>query len=97
MESIDTQYRVYGGGRKPILETIDASEVLEARIKKVKVKRSDIQDGAHVIAKSAGYISFKASDKWVYRFLKRHQLSLRWRTNLTTLTYIPVVEGQLNI
>ncbi|KAE9049310.1 hypothetical protein PR003_g3341 [Phytophthora rubi] len=87
-----TQQRVSGGGRKPALgelEDLLLESIVLRRLKKEKVTRewiagqtlqlyNEIHDGRTRL--------FEASPNWVSGFMKRNDLSLRRRNNLTTLS-----------
>lgn len=81
--------RVPGAGRKPLLlehEDIIADVIRYERQEKKRVRRSDVMKWAIGIAREHGIHDFKASAKWLDGFLKRNDLALRRRTNLTVLS-----------
>jgi hypothetical protein len=81
--------RIPGAGRRPLLEEYEhfiADAVRMEREEKKRVRRSDVLNWAKQIAAEHGVEDFKASAKWLDGFMKRNSLSLRRRTNLTTVT-----------
>ncbi|OWZ20243.1 hypothetical protein PHMEG_0005362 [Phytophthora megakarya] len=86
------QMRLAGGGRKKALgELVDLllESIVLRRLKKEKVTREWIAIQAlQIYAKVDNSMirSFQASSHWVSNFMKRNDLSLRRRTNLTTLS-----------
>ncbi|GMF28180.1 unnamed protein product [Phytophthora lilii] len=86
--------RVPGGGRRPLSAAMKEAlydEVVAKRLKKQKVTREWIGHMARVIfacqqSDTMGPSGFVASPHWVTWFMRRYGLSLRRRTNLTTLT-----------
>ena len=87
------QARVAGGGRKPLSETLEEllyEEFVTKRTKKEKVTRSWLANMALVLyaGEAEGREAsppFTASDHWVSNFMRRFEISLRRRTNLTVL------------
>lgn len=80
--------RVPGAGRKALLEefeTLIVDMILMERAEKHRVRRSDVLRWARGIARENNIDNFKASDHWLHNFMQRNGLSLRKRTNLTTL------------
>ena len=81
--------RCLGGGRNPRLgelEDILFDNVLEMRGRNMKVSRCLIRATAETLAEQEGIRGFKAGATWCNLFMSRFKLSLRRRTNLTTLT-----------
>lgn len=92
-DAAPTQKRLKGGGRKPILGELEdmlLDAIIERRIKKEKVTREWIAVEALHLFGSANdegpLLQFEASPHWVSSFMRRNDLSLRRRTNLTTLS-----------
>lgn len=87
-----TQKRLKGGGRKPILGELEDTlldAIIERRINKEKVTREWIAvEALHLFGSTddGAVRRFDASPQWVSLFMRRNDLSLRRRTNLTTLT-----------
>ncbi|KAG2767999.1 hypothetical protein Pcac1_g20767 [Phytophthora cactorum] len=83
-----------GGGRRPLSGAMEKAlydEVVAKRLKKEKVTRAWIGHMARVIFACQGTTSaspdgFMASPHWITGFMRRYGLSLRRRTNLTTLS-----------
>ncbi|KAG2790045.1 hypothetical protein Pcac1_g852 [Phytophthora cactorum] len=83
-----------GGGRRPLSGAMEEAlydEVVAKRLKKEKVTRTWIGHMARVIFACQGTTSaspdgFMASPHWITGFMRRYGLSLRRRTNLTTLS-----------
>ncbi|GMF19319.1 unnamed protein product [Phytophthora fragariaefolia] len=88
------QRRLLGGGRKPLsmnMEDMLYDLVIDKRLRKEKVTREWIADQALVChaslhADDDAPPPFAASQHWVSSFMARYSLSLRRRTNLTTLS-----------
>ncbi|KAG2922863.1 hypothetical protein PC129_g4550 [Phytophthora cactorum] len=89
--------RLQGAGRRPVLgeaEDTLVDLIYDRRLKKEKVTRDWIAAQARLIFHESRTeeeheehpIRFAASDAWVTAFMQRNNLSLRRRTNLTTLT-----------
>lgn len=81
--------RIPGAGRRPLLEEYEhiiADAVRTERAEKKRVRRSDVMKWAKQVARENEVADFKASAKWLEGFLSRNGLSLRRRTNLTTLS-----------
>ncbi|KAG4059472.1 hypothetical protein PC123_g5621 [Phytophthora cactorum] len=87
------QARVAGGGRKPLSETLEEllyEEFVTKSTKKEKVTRSwlasmALTPYASEVAELQSPPPFAASDHWVSNFIRRFEISLRRRTNLTVL------------
>ncbi|KAG3243806.1 hypothetical protein PI124_g11373 [Phytophthora idaei] len=87
------QARVTGGGHKPLSETLEDllyEKFVTKRTKKEKVTRSWLASMALTLyASEAAELQspppFAASDHWVSNFMRRFEISLRRRTNLTVL------------
>lgn len=80
--------RVPGAGAKPLLldyEDIIADVIRSERREKRRVTRKQVMEWALQTAQENGIEGFKASNNWLDNFFKRVGLSLRRRTNLTTL------------
>ncbi|KAG3070656.1 hypothetical protein PC121_g9440 [Phytophthora cactorum] len=85
--------RVAGGGHKPLSETLEEllyEEFVTKRTKKEKVTRSWLASMvltlyASETAELPSPPPFAASDYWVSNFMRRFEISLRRRTNLTVL------------
>ncbi|GMF47998.1 unnamed protein product [Phytophthora fragariaefolia] len=88
------QRRLLGGGRNPLSmnqEDMLYDLVIDKRLRKEKVTREWIADQALVYhaslhADDDAPPPFAASQHWVSNFMARYSLSLRRRTNLTTLS-----------
>ncbi|KAG4055305.1 hypothetical protein PC123_g9608 [Phytophthora cactorum] len=89
--------RLQGAGRRPVLgeaEDTLVDLIYDRRLKKEKVTRDWIAAQARLMFHESRTeeeheehpIRFAASDAWVTAFMQRNNLSLRRRTNLTTLT-----------
>jgi hypothetical protein len=84
-----TKKRIKGGGNKPSLDHFEDllyNEIIEMRIKEMRVTRSLVCAKAILIAQSENIDNFKASSTWCTLFMKRFSLSLRRVTNLVTLS-----------
>ncbi|EGZ17502.1 hypothetical protein PHYSODRAFT_502988 [Phytophthora sojae] len=86
-----------GNRRRPVLgeaEDVLVDLIYNRRLLKEKVTRDWIAAQAHQLFRSSRTeeeheehpIGFAASDPWITAFMQRNGLSLRRRTNLTTLT-----------
>ncbi|KAG6611416.1 Pogo transposable element with KRAB [Phytophthora cinnamomi] len=92
--------RLPGGGRRPLSAAMEDAlydEIVAKRLRKEKVTRAWIDHMARVIYAShhdddAVFGGFAASPHWITGFMRRYGLSLRRRTNLTTLTDETLVE-----
>ncbi|GMF40927.1 unnamed protein product [Phytophthora lilii] len=95
--------RIVGGGRRPLLGAVEdelVNLIYERRIRKEKVSRSWIALTALELFHQSRTeeeheedpIRFVASDPWINNFMSPNNLSLRRRTNLTTLTDDVLVE-----
>ncbi|ETN04607.1 hypothetical protein PPTG_14443 [Phytophthora nicotianae INRA-310] len=85
------QKRLHGGGRKPLLgalEDLHLDAIIDRRLRKEKVTREWIGLAAKELYASLDETGnrFVASDAWISKFMKRNDLSLRKRTNLTVLS-----------
>ena len=86
--------RLTGGGRHPLLNELEnqlLDRIFDKRIQKEKVTREWVAVQAQELFRTSQQGSeevkrFVASDKWIDCFMKRNDLSVRKRTNLTTLT-----------
>ena len=90
-ESPGHRKRLDGAGRKPLLAQVEGilfDLLIERRSRKDKVTREWIAETAMPLHAETGNgeQAFVASDNWVTRFMARYELSMRRRTNLTTLT-----------
>ncbi|KAG1686755.1 hypothetical protein DVH05_005963 [Phytophthora capsici] len=103
MAEYGARRRIVGGGRKPLLGTLKdqlVDLVNEKRIRKDKVSRSWIALAGLTLFQpdrtEEEYddepIRFVASDQWVQNFTAHNNLTLRERTNLTTLSDEVLVE-----
>ncbi|KAG1695611.1 hypothetical protein DVH05_019352 [Phytophthora capsici] len=103
MAEYGARRRIVGGGRKPLLGTLKdqlVDLVNEKRIRKDKVSCSWMalagltlfQPGRTEEEHDGEPIRFVASDQWVQNFMARNNLTLRERTNLTTLLDEVLVE-----
>ncbi|KAG4243424.1 hypothetical protein PC116_g8720 [Phytophthora cactorum] len=87
-------WKLDGGSRRPLSGAMEEAlydEVVAKRLKKEKVTRAWIGHMARVIFACQGTTSaspdgFMASPHWITGFMRRYGLSLRRRTNLTTLS-----------
>ncbi|POM77510.1 Hypothetical protein PHPALM_5095 [Phytophthora palmivora] len=87
------QRRLGGGGRKPLsknMEDMLYDLAADKRLRKEQVTRDWIADQAlachaSLHAEDEAPSPFAASQHWVSKFMDRYSLSLRRRTNLTTL------------
>jgi hypothetical protein len=82
--------RLPGAGRKPLLASVEETLfdlIIERRIRKEKVTRDWIAETALALFEHSGGEAgtFLASENWVTRFMDRFDLTIRRRTNLTTL------------
>ena len=97
-DAAPSQKRLKGAGRKPVLGDLEDSlldAIIERRINKEKVTREWIAvEGLHLFATidDGPVRRFDASPQWVSSFMRRNDLSLRRRTNLTTLSDAQLVE-----
>ncbi|CAM9672402.1 unnamed protein product, partial [Heterosigma akashiwo] len=77
-----------GAGRKALLgqrEDIILDWIMHSRAQKMKVSRKAVQDYARELARLQGCPDFKASCKWLARFMKKHNLVLRKTSTLAKL------------
>ncbi|ETO68144.1 hypothetical protein F444_15001, partial [Phytophthora nicotianae P1976] len=97
------RFRLFGGGRKPLLGVVEDELVdllYDKRLRKEKATREWIASTAIALFQASRTekqheddpIRFVASDPWVQGFMKRNCLTLRKRTNLTTLGDDELVE-----
>ena len=78
--------RALGAGKKTSLGTIEqiiCDEIIDLRIRKMKVSRKYISDRAVALSKEFN-IKLKATGNWITGFMKRNGFTLRRTTNLTT-------------
>ncbi|KAG1688957.1 hypothetical protein DVH05_002943 [Phytophthora capsici] len=88
MAEYGARRRIVDGGRKPLLDLLEdqlVDLVYEKRIRKEKSVRTEEEHDDEPIR-------FVASDQWVQNFMARNNLTLRKRTNLTTLSDEVLVE-----
>ena len=81
--------RLDGGGRKPLSETLEEmliEYIEDLRFKKLRVTRKMVQCKAEELFKGDAVLEeadrdiFNASKGWVYRFFKRHNITIRKKT-----------------
>ena len=79
-----------GAGRKPCLSTVEdelMKKIAKERAEHHQVSTKLIQVWATKMAKEISLTEFKAFRGWLFNFMKRYNLSIRWRT--TTKQSLP--------
>lgn len=90
--------RALGAGKKTSLGTIEqiiCDEIIDLRIRKMKVSRKYISDRAVALSKEFN-IKLKATGNWITGFMKRNGFTLRRTTNLTTLSDSDIILRAVN-
>ncbi|CAM9514089.1 unnamed protein product, partial [Heterosigma akashiwo] len=84
------RHRCPGAGRKPALskdnEDLLMDWIMEERAKRNIVRRSAVQCYARELARQQGLTNFRASCKWLKRFMKEHNLVIRATSTMSKLS-----------
>ena len=90
--NIKKRIRIGGGGRKPLSEEMEETLlewIIERRSKMLRVLRKIVRKKAVIIYGDLKRIDpdrfdekFEATNGWLFKFMKRHNLSLRRKTSV---------------
>ncbi|KAM5140546.1 uncharacterized protein ACMZJ9_014416 [Mantella aurantiaca] len=102
MDEGHAKKRRRGSGRQPLLielEDVICDWIVDRKAKALVVRRADIQAFALAMAShlsaELGLDNFKASERWLDGFLRRHDLSLRRPTTLFKLEDTEIIKRAL--